>query len=181
VLLLLAASASVQAAEQVVDYTCPGNEKPLDPGADLVLAANHEDGTTYRLSSGTYFITTSTPISNTLPLCYIGSGGTIIKVTASNPSLLFFPSAPLAFKDLTIDGQSKPGITGINVLTGDLYAEHVNIQNFGGQPLNMGVKTVSLREVKFKANNVLTSSTYGVVRCSGATLIMDTVSGSPLM
>jgi len=118
-LLLLLVAAQVQGAEVVNGFTCPSNQVTLTPGANLGLAANHLDDTTYILTAGDYTINNVAPIRNTAALCYIGQGNVTVRVTAAPIfSEVFQPLATLAVKGLTLDGQQQALVGAVAIFLG---------------------------------------------------------------
>jgi len=193
VALLLVAPAQVQAAEDVNGFACPTNSVvTLNPGVDLAAAGYHNDNTTYILREGNYIISSAGMIANSAPLCYIGQGNVLVRVTAqaqAGPTqpYAFNPAAALGLKGLTLLGQRQPGVGAIFVTSGEpLYAEGVTIQEFTAPfgPLSMNFQRLNvpaaayLKRVKFLSNEGLFG---GAIVCdgsssTGSTLMMDTVS-----
>jgi hypothetical protein len=121
-LLVLLVASTVHGAEMVIDFNCPTkNTVTLKPTKDL---AHYQDAdTTYILEEGDY---TVSYVSNTAPLCYIGTGNVVL--TSTGP-IVFEPRAPLGLKGLTLDGQLT-GERVAEVASTDLYAEDVVIKRF---------------------------------------------------
>lgn len=147
-LLVLLVAPTVHGAEMVIDFNCPTkNTVTLKPTKDL---ADYQDAdTTYILEEGDY---TVSYVSNTAPLCYIGTGNVVL--TSTGP-IAFQPQAPLGLKGLTLDGQLT-GERGAEVLRSstDLYAEDVVIKRFkkGALYVSNSFRNAFLKNVQFMYN-----------------------------
>jgi hypothetical protein len=101
-------------------------------GTDLSIGTTYRTpGTTYRLRAGRYFVNSFTELSDSSPICYIGSGAGATEIQLG-ADLLLAQAAQLAFQALTVTG---PGGSIFPSEQATLAADNVVFRDFVGRTI----------------------------------------------
>jgi hypothetical protein len=126
-------------------------------GTDLSIGTTYRTpGTTYRLRAGRYFVNSFTELSDSSPICYIGSGAGATEIQLG-ADLLLAQAAQLAFQALTVTG---PGGSIFPSEQATLAADNVVFRDFAGTTIfSRNDATVALTNVRVSGSGAEAVST----------------------